>query len=179
MNGQKKESVHYLYFTPPPMSKAYLSLGSNLGDKTSFLRSAIDQINRSCGKVEACSSFYSSAPWGFESSNDFINIAIILNTSFAPEKLLHRLQKIEILAGRTKKSDNYYHDRVLDIDIICFDDMIKNTPDLIIPHPHMQSRRFVLQPFADIAPHYTHPVFNKNIQQLLLECKDSSVCEKI
>lgn len=161
------------------MSKAYLSLGSNLGDKISFLLSAIDQLNQTCGKVEVFSSYYSSAPWGFISANDFINIALVLETTLSPESLLNKLQQIEIKAGRTQKSDTSYHDRVLDIDIICFDDIIKKTATLTIPHPHMLSRRFVLQPLAEIAPHYSHPILNKNILQLLNECNDSSVCRKI
>lgn len=163
-----------IFFIPYAMSNVYLSLGSNLGDRKRNLENAVGEIGRCCGEITACSSFYATAPWGFLSSNEFINIAVAIRTSLEPEILLDTLQNIERNAGRQTKSQNGYEDRPLDIDILFYDDKILQTERLTIPHPHLHHRLFVLIPLAEIAPSLTHPVLQKTVFDLLPKCPDHS-----
>lgn len=135
------------------MAKAYLGLGTNIGDKKQNLCHAIDQIKVKIGNVCSLSSFYETAPWGFESENQFVNAALCVETTLTPEELLSTTQQIERELGRTHKSVNgIYHDRIIDIDILLYDDLTLCTPALTIPHPHMTERLFVMAPMAEIAP---------------------------
>lgn len=135
------------------MAKAYLGLGTNIGDKKQNLCHAIDQIKAKIGNVCSLSSFYETAPWGFESENQFVNAALCVETTLLPEELLNTTQLIERELGRTHKSVNgIYHDRIIDIDILLYDDLTLCTPVLTIPHPHMTERLFVMAPMAEIAP---------------------------
>ncbi len=130
---------------------AYLSLGTNLGDKEHNLVSAITEIGRRIGSIRAQSAFHSTEPWGFESENTFLNAAVRVETELAPLALLKETQQIERDMGRTQKSVNgKYHDRIIDIDILLYDDLHLNTPKLTIPHPHMYERDFVLIPLKEI-----------------------------
>jgi 2-amino-4-hydroxy-6-hydroxymethyldihydropteridine diphosphokinase len=156
------------------MSRVYLSLGSNLGNRKHNLENAVAEIGRCCGEITACSSFYATAPWGFLSPNEFINIAVAVTTSLEPATLLDMLQNIERNAGRQAKSRNEYEDRPLDIDILFYDDKVLQTERLTIPHPHLHRRLFVLIPLAEIAPLAIHPVLQKTVSDLLLECPDHS-----
>lgn len=161
------------------MSKVYLSLGSNLGDKQRNLRFAINEIEQRCGKVELCSSFYSTTPWGFNSDNEFVNIALLITTSLDPLSLLNVLKHIEQDAGRKQKAKNDYEDRPLDIDILFYDNLIIDSEQLSIPHPRLHLRLFVLVPMNEIAPQLIHPMFNKTIETLLLESVDTTQICKI
>lgn len=135
------------------MAKAYLGLGTNIGDKKQNLCHAIDQIKAKIGNVCSLSSLYETAPWGFESENQFVNAALCVETTLTPEELLSTTQQIERELGRTHKSVNgIYHDRIIDIDILLYDDLTLCTPALTIPHPHMTERLFVMAPMAEIAP---------------------------
>ena len=135
------------------MHKVYFSLGTNLGNREDMLNRAIMQINAKIGTVVCQSSFYDTAPWGFHSDNRFLNAAVCCLTVLSPHEVLHESQKIERLLGRTRKSTGgEYHDRPIDIDILLFDDMHINEPDLIIPHPLMQERDFVMIPLREILP---------------------------
>ena len=145
---------------------AYLSLGTNLGDKEHNLVSAITEIGRRIGPVRAQSAFLATEPWGFESENTFLNAAIRVETELSPHALLKVTQQIERDMGRTQKSTVNcqlstvncqlstvtYHDRIIDIDILLYDDLHINTPKLTIPHPHMYERDFVLIPLREILP---------------------------
>lgn len=136
----------------------YLSLGSNLGDKEENLRQAIEKINEKVGAVVRQSSFMTTQPWGFESNNMFVNGAVCCVTSLTPHQLLRVTQKIEREMGRTRKSivlvDGQpqvdYHDRIIDIDILLYDDITVDTPTLKIPHPLMHERDFVMIPLREI-----------------------------
>ena len=131
----------------------YLSLGTNLGDKEHNLLSAITEIERRIGPVRAQSAFLFTEPWGFESENTFLNAAVCVETELSPNVLLRTTQQIERDMGRTQKSVNgQYHDRIIDIDILLYDDLHINTKKLTIPHPRMYERDFVLIPLREILP---------------------------
>ena len=135
----------------------YISLGTNLGDKESNLRQAIQLIEERIGAIASLSAFYVSEPWGFLSENSFLNACCGVNSVLAPNALLEATQQIERELGRTEKSLNgIYHDRLIDIDILlAFDNgqpIVMQTPQLTIPHPLMHQRQFVLIPLRQIAP---------------------------
>lgn len=133
------------------MHKVYLSLGTNLGNRKRNIREAIEKIEELVGVVERRSALYETKPWGFSSPNDFINSCILVDTILAPRQLMEKLQEIEKEMGRTLKSINgEYHDRIIDIDILMYDDLQINEPDLVIPHPLMEEREFVMIPLKEI-----------------------------
>lgn len=133
------------------MHTVYLSLGTNLGDKARNIRQAIDLLGERVGEVLRESSFIETEPWGFESENTFLNAAVCVSTGMSPHDLLHETQAIERELGRTLKSRNgIYHDRVIDIDILLYDDEHINTPELTVPHPLMTQREFVMKPLKEI-----------------------------
>jgi len=149
---------------------AYLSLGSNLGDKQFNLSKAIDFIQEYCGSIEGKSRVYSSQPWGFESENIFYNLCLIVKTSNSPELLLKNLLSIEQNMGRNREGD-VYSDRIIDIDILFYDDLIINEENLIIPHPKIHERMFVLAPLEAIASEFVHPVLEVSIGKLREKCE--------
>lgn len=132
--------------------KAYLSLGSNLGDRKRMMREAIGMIGALAGRVDRVSSQYETEPWGFSSPNMFLNMCIRVLTPLPPEQLLTVTQEIERRLGRVSKStdDGRYHDRVIDIDILLYDDEHISTPQLTVPHPLMHGRDFVMKPLREI-----------------------------
>ena len=133
------------------MSKVYLGLGSNLGDRKENLACAIRLIGERVGKVLRVSSFIETEPWGFESDNTFVNAVILCETTLTPRQVLRATQKIEREMGRKKKStDGGYADRCIDIDILLYDDLRVDEPDLQIPHPLMLKRDFVMIPLREI-----------------------------
>ena len=149
----------------------YLGLGTNLGNRKQNMETAIENIEKQIGTIIAQSAFYSSEPFGFESDNLFLNSVVEVYTSLLPYELLATTQQIEIEMGRTVKSDtNGYTDRVIDIDILLYNQkVIDNAPHLVVPHPEMQKRDFVLKPLTEIAPHFVHPVLNRTISELMEE----------
>ena len=133
---------------------AYLGIGTNLGDRSDNLQSAVNLINEQAGHVLACSSFIETEPWGFSSDNAFLNAVVEIDTQYSPHELLRSTQEIERSMGRTHKSVNgVYSDRIIDIDILLYGDLTVNDSELIIPHPLMWQRRFVYEPLLEIAPH--------------------------
>ena len=133
------------------MHTVYLSLGSNLGDREATMRRAIGLLNKRAGSVDRQSSFIETEPWGFESTNKFLNMCVRLLTTLSPEQLLLATKQIERELGRTQKSVNgQYHDRPIDIDILMYDDVHIDSNDLTLPHPHMQEREFVMKPLREI-----------------------------
>ncbi len=158
------------------MATVFLGLGSNLGRKNENLNQALIYIQKQVGVIISCSSIYETTPWGFSSDNQFLNMVLEVNTSLLPEKLLLENKKIERLMGRTFKSSDVsaYEDRVIDLDILFYDCMEINTPELTIPHPLLHTRLFVLEPMSEIAPDWEHPVFHKKISIL----KDDLLCSK-
>lgn len=130
---------------------AYLSLGSNLGDRHATMQSAILLLDSQAGTVDRVSSAIETEPWGFESANKFLNMCVRITSTLSPEQLLATTKDIELQLGRTTKSVNgQYHDRPIDIDILTYDDLHINTPSLTLPHPHMHERDFVMIPLREI-----------------------------
>lgn len=134
--------------------KAYLGIGTNLGDRTANLHGAVELLNEQAGHVLACSSFIETEPWGFSSDNAFLNAVVAIDTPCTPHELLRITQEIECAMGRTHKSvGGNYSDRIIDIDILLYEDIVINDTDLTIPHPLMWQRQFVYEPLWEIAPH--------------------------
>jgi 2-amino-4-hydroxy-6-hydroxymethyldihydropteridine diphosphokinase len=138
--------------------KAYLGIGTNLGDRAANLHCAVEQINEQAGHVLACSSFIETEPWGFASDNAFLNAVVEINTPHVPHELLRVTQEIEREMGRTHKSvGGVYSDRIIDIDILLYENLVIDEPNLTIPHPLMWQRSFVYEPLLEIAPHLRQP----------------------
>ena len=142
------------------MHQVYLGLGTNLGDKEANLKAAIEEIRKRVGEIASLSAFYASEPWGFESENSFLNAVCCVISDFPPTEILSITQDIERELGRkTKSVGGIYSDRMIDIDILLYDDLQIQTPELTIPHPLMWERDFVMIPLREIAPHITPPSF--------------------
>ena len=134
----------------------YLGLGTNLGDKETNLRMAVEEIGKRVGEITSLSAFHASEPWGFQSENSFLNAVCCVSTELTPIDVLHITQEIERELGRLKKSVNgIYSDRMIDIDILLYDDLHIQTPELTIPHPLMWERDFVMIPLREIAQEKT------------------------
>lgn len=140
------------------MALVYLGLGTNLGDKSFNLDEALIAIANEVGELRAKSSYYQTQALGFESDNFFLNAVVLVETNLLPLRLLAITQQIEKLLGRTVKSSGFYSDRVIDIDILLYDDRVVDLPELKIPHPLITERDFVLYPLLEIAPTLVHPV---------------------
>ena len=151
--------------------RVFLSIGSNLGDREGYLDMAIEEIDRDTSvEIKKISSIIETEPYGPVEQPNFLNGVIELETYLDPDEFLSVICDIENEAGRERII--HWGPRTLDIDIIMYDDMIINTDSLIIPHPEMQNREFVLKPMAEIEPHIIHPVFRKSVAQLYEELKN-------
>ena len=157
------------------MARVCLSLGSNLGPRETYLRKALQALDKELGSLVKCSSFYETLPWGFSSDSLFLNAAACFDTLLSPEEVLAVTQQIEKSLGRKEKSrQGQYADRCIDIDILLYDDKVMQTPDMILPHPHMAERMFVLEPLAEIMPHLLHPLLKKTLLQRKEELAERS-----
>ena len=146
------------------MHQIYLGLGTNLGDKEANLKAAVEEINKRVGEVTSLSAFYMTEPWGFVSESSFLNAVCCVETVLAPHDLLFITQEIERNIGRLKKTvDGIYSDRLIDIDILLYDDLHLETPELTIPHPLMLKRDFVLKPLAEIAPELVKTMIREDV----------------
>ncbi len=156
----------------------YLSVGSNLGERKLNLQKAIFLIEEKLGEVVKISSVYNAPAWGFE-SDDFLNACLQLATDLAPEALLKKILGIEKKLGRERIFKEGYQSRNIDIDVIYYNDTVLQSENLTVPHPKMQERRFVLRPLADIAPQFYHPELKKDTRNLLQQCRDKSILQKL
>lgn len=152
------------------MNTAILLIGGNLDNRTANLQQAVQTIHQQAGKVIKASALYETAPWGNVQQPDYLNQALQIETSLEPLPLLHTLLNIERNIGRIRQQK--WGARVIDIDIIFYGDKVISLPELKVPHPRMQNRRFVLVPLNEILPGLVHPVLQQNISTLLAECKD-------
>ena len=132
------------------MHIAYLALGTNLGDKNRNLEIALEKIAATIGTLSTLSSVYASEPWGYESENSFLNQVVKVETELSPHELLKAVQTIETQMGRTRKDSARYQDRIIDIDIILYDDLVYESEELTIPHPLYRERAFVWEPLKEI-----------------------------
>ena len=148
------------------MNKVFLGIGTNLNKRESNINEAVARIEEHIGKIIVSSSVYETEPWGFQSENEFLNMVVKVETNLAPSGLLGRINMIESLLGRVRR-DKHYASRVIDIDILLYENMIINEISLKIPHPLLQDRLFVLIPLCEIEPDFVHPVSGKTITELL------------
>jgi 2-amino-4-hydroxy-6-hydroxymethyldihydropteridine diphosphokinase len=158
------------------MNNVYLLIGGNMGDRMANLAAARDSINIECGRIISASSIYETEAWGYKEQNAFLNQALVIQTSLQANALMDAILKIEIALGR--KREIPLGPRIIDIDIIYYNDEIINSSTLTIPHPSMAQRKFVLMPLTEIAPNYRHPILLKTNEVLLKESGDSSVVYK-
>lgn len=154
------------------MAIVYLGLGTNIGNRRGNLVKAAALLAERVGDILALSGFMETEPWGFDSENLFLNAAIKMETPLTPDELLSATQAIEREMGREKKSDGSYHDRVIDIDILLYDNRVIEQPGLIVPHPLMQERLFVMAPLAEIAPFERHPLLGRTFMELADSLRD-------
>lgn len=156
----------------PPQYNVYLLLGSNLGDRQGYLRAAVSEIESRGMEVVAASGIYETAPWGVEQQGAYLNRVLQVRTFLYPFSLMKALQEIEERQGRNSKGDMM--PRVLDIDILFFEDWQLHSDTLEIPHPRLHLRRFTLVPLLELAAHFRHPVLGRSILALMKDCSDTS-----
>lgn len=156
------------------MNVAYLCLGGNLGDRESSIQMAISKIKQEVGGVSAISRIYETEAWGVTNQNAYLNMCLELKTEFSAELLITALLKIEHDLGRERNLYHTYEPRTIDIDILFYNDVILEYNHLTVPHPRLHLRKFVLIPLNDVASDFIHPIFQKKISDLLIECSDIS-----
>jgi 2-amino-4-hydroxy-6-hydroxymethyldihydropteridine diphosphokinase len=167
----------YLSDVKKNLEIAYLSLGSNLGNRAFTLQQALFKISKKAGSISNISSVYSSKSWGFEGA-DFLNLCLAIETTEQPQELLEILLGIEKELGRDRGATEGYTSRTLDIDILYYGTHILSDTHLEIPHPKLTDRAFVLKPLSDIAPQFYHPVLDKDSRNLLQACGDRDSVQK-
>jgi len=157
------------------MAVCILHLGSNIADRRKNIETAYEQIEKEIGKITKKSKLYQTAPWGNKTQDKFLNSAILTISTLNPFEILQKINSIEKTLGRRKKIK--WGPRIIDIDIIFYDDLILQSEFLNIPHPHYNDRNFVLLPLFEIIPFYKDPISSKTITQLTRECTDKSKVE--
>ena len=158
------------------MNKAFLLTGGNLGDRVKNMEQCRFLVEKACGKIVRKSSVYETAAWGKNDQPDYLNQVLLIETTLPPGQLLRILLDVEKEMGRYRGEK--YGPRIIDIDILLYNDEVISEPMLTIPHPRMQDRRFVLEPMNEIAPDKVHPVLHKTMRQLLEECSDPLAVNK-
>ena len=153
------------------MRKIYLSIGSNKGNRYSFIKEALRLIQKDIGEVILISKIYETKSWGFQ-SDDFLNLCILIKSELIPAELIIKLKNLEERIGRERNNEKI-EAREIDIDILFYSDEIVNQKDLIIPHQRLHLRNFVLYPLNDIAADFIHPILLKSVNKLLNECEDN------
>ncbi len=148
--------------------KYYLNIGSNLGDRKAVIRLAVERLAQ-FGAVEAVSSPIETPAWGFESQHAFLNVGVALEAQSEPLALLRAIHTIERSLGSAshRTPEGGYADRIVDIDVVAIEGLTLNSPELIVPHPHLPEREFYLVPMAQIAPHWQHPALRLTAAQML------------
>lgn len=149
------------------MTTAYLSIGSNIGERLKFIEQAVSFLGL-CEEIEVVqtSALYETEPWGVKDQNWFLNVAVEINTTLSPQDLLVKCNQIESTLGRNRDVEKRWGERTVDIDIVFYGKQIINTDILVVPHTRMHERAFVLVPMLEIAPEFVHPIFNKSMVDL-------------
>ena len=153
------------------MNTGYILTGGNLGDRLANLQMAKEYLGKETGEIVTSSSIYETEAWGNNDQPDFYNQVHIIDTKLSAEQMMEKILKIEEQMGRVRAAK--YASRTIDIDLLFFNDAIINKPDLVIPHPEISNRRFVLTPLDELSPQLVHPVLNKSVHELLSTCKDT------
>ncbi len=159
------------------MNRAYLITGGNLGNRAANLARALQLIGREAGSIVAASALYETEAWGKTDQPAFLNQAVIIDTLLTPQALLHLLLNIEKEIGRIRHQK--WDARLIDIDMIFYNDIILNEPDLTLPHPFFHERRFALTPMQEIASDFVHPVLKQTVSKLLQACPDPLAAHRI
>jgi 2-amino-4-hydroxy-6-hydroxymethyldihydropteridine diphosphokinase len=154
-------------------NKAYLLTGSNMEPRFDLIKQAVAMIEADAGRVLELSSVYESEAWGFKADKNFLNQLILVETLLSPLDLLKCVLTIEEKLGRKRNMTERYQSRLIDIDILYFNNAIIDLPALTIPHPRIHERRFAMVPLAEIAPQYVHPLLKKTNSELLASNEDS------
>lgn len=161
------------------MEEIILLLGSNKGNRISYLSQAVQKISALSKTPIETSSLYESEPWGFETETWFLNMAVLITSDMTPQELIKEVLNIERELGRIRQSgSNGYESREIDIDIIFYGSRLIDTSELSVPHPRMHLRRFVLTPVCEICHDFIHPLLSKRVEDLLELCEDKSVVVK-
>lgn len=160
------------------MHKVFLGIGGNIGNKPENFSTVLRFISEELGEIILRSPVYETPPWGFHCDENFWNQVLMVETSLSPEEMLEKIDQIEGWFGRERKPGEY-SSREMDIDILYYDDAVVKTETLVIPHPLIPQRKFVLVPLADIAPGFVHPLLKATSLQLLEKCPDSSMITKV
>ncbi len=153
------------------MFRVFLGLGSNLGDRVSYISNAVREISE-IDAIRSVSSLYETEPVGYKNQPGFLNLVIEIETALKPPELLKQLQAIEKRVGRTNQA--HLRPREIDIDILLYEKLVYENHDLIVPHPELQNRRFVLEPLCEISSDVIHPTLHESIGSLLNRCPDTS-----
>jgi 2-amino-4-hydroxy-6-hydroxymethyldihydropteridine diphosphokinase len=160
------------------MKKVFLGIGTNLGDRRNNIQKAISTIIRNIGSVVKYSSVYETEPWGFMSDKKFLNMVLEVDTKLSPSGVLEEILKMEALLGRTRV-EKQYSSRVIDVDILLYEDYVIDEVNLKIPHPHIHKRKFVLVPLCEIESELVHPVLKTTFCSLLNTCPDKNKVKKL
>jgi 2-amino-4-hydroxy-6-hydroxymethyldihydropteridine diphosphokinase len=155
------------------MGQAIILLGTNLGDKGQNLTTAQEAIGR-FSTILGKSRLYESPPWGYQSTNSYLNQVLLVETALGPEELLLRLLDTETAMGRIREEEGYA-DRTIDLDVLDYDGRVWESELLVLPHPRLHLRRFTLMPMGDVVPNWSHPILGKPLATLLAECPDDVV----
>jgi len=156
------------------LSRVTAGLGSNMGDRLAALGRALELIREEAGEVTAFSSVWETQPWGFEADEQFLNMVIVIETTMVPWQLIQLFRSIEGRMGRSRSGRGSYESRIIDIDILLWEERIISMPGLEVPHPRLADRRFVLEPLYEVAPAAVHPVTGLTVAEMLEMCDDSS-----
>lgn len=155
-------------------SRVIAGLGSNQGDRFAALGRATQLIREEAGEITAASSVWETEPWGFDADEQFLNMAVIIETAMQPRQLMQLFRSIEGRMGRRRSGGGKYESRIIDLDILLWEERIISLPGLEVPHPKLADRRFVLAPLSEVAPGAVHPVTQQTVEEMLQMCDDRS-----
>ena len=155
-------------------STVIAGLGSNLGDRFAALGRAMELISEEAGEISAASSVWETEPWGFDADELFLNMVVVIRTTLDPARMMQLFRSIEGRMGRKRSGGGQYESRIIDLDILLWDNRVITLPGLEVPHPKLHSRRFVLEPLAEVVPEATHPVTGLTVTEMLELCDDRS-----